>query len=109
MPTTKLTLDCSPFEEYTFEIEFNYTPFRPGRYSGPPEDCYPDEPEELEITSIKITDCPFISPDVELLPLITDDAMESIYDAVLSDLPGSLEVDIPERDICVDYSPEDAP
>ena len=29
----------------TLEVEF--TPGSPGRYSGPPEDCYPDDPAEL--------------------------------------------------------------
>lgn len=28
-------------------ITFDYIPGRPGRYSGPPENCYPDEPGEF--------------------------------------------------------------
>jgi hypothetical protein len=30
-------------------VEFTYRAGRPGRFSGPPEDCYEDEPEEIEI------------------------------------------------------------
>lgn len=36
-------------EQYTLEVEItSYTPGRSGVFSGPPEHCYPDEPEELE-------------------------------------------------------------
>lgn len=35
-----------------FDAEISYTPATPGRYSGPPEDCYPDDPAELEILSL---------------------------------------------------------
>ena len=28
------------------------TPFRRGRYTGPPEDCYPNEGGEVDITSV---------------------------------------------------------
>lgn len=31
-----------------------YTPFQRGRYSGPPEDCYPDEPAEVEFTKFEV-------------------------------------------------------
>ena len=34
------------------DVHFTYYPARPGRISGPPEDCYPDEPSELEIEQI---------------------------------------------------------
>lgn len=36
----------------TFDAEVSYSPMIPGRYSGPPENCYPDEPAELEILSL---------------------------------------------------------
>lgn len=35
-----------------FEAEVDYLPMIPGRYSGPPEDCYPDEAAEISITSL---------------------------------------------------------
>jgi len=28
----------------------HYAPRLPGRYSGPPESCYPDDPEEIDFT-----------------------------------------------------------
>jgi len=34
--------------EYTFEVDVDVTPGAPGRLSGPPEDCYPPEPAEVE-------------------------------------------------------------
>ena len=37
----------------TFDAEVSYTPATPGRYSGPPEDCYPDDPAELDFISLE--------------------------------------------------------
>ena len=39
------------------EVDFNYSPFVPGKYFGPWEDSYPDEPEEVEIQAVR---CPAI-------------------------------------------------
>ena len=36
-----------------FDAEISYTPATPGRYSGPPEDCYPDEAAELDFISLE--------------------------------------------------------
>lgn len=36
-------------------ITFDYTPYDPGRTSGPPENCYPPEGGDAEITSIITT------------------------------------------------------
>ena len=33
-------------------IAYDYSPAQRGRYSGPPEDCYPDEPAEVDITDV---------------------------------------------------------
>ena len=40
--------------ELEVEVEYEYSPFVAGRLSGPPEDCYPDEPEELTISAVYI-------------------------------------------------------
>jgi len=29
--------------EAELQVEYEYEPYRPGRYSGPPEDCFPSE------------------------------------------------------------------
>ena len=39
------------FDAFELEIEFDYNPGDPGRTSGPPENCYPPEGEEFEITA----------------------------------------------------------
>ncbi|MBY0277913.1 hypothetical protein K2Z84_21475 [Candidatus Binatia bacterium] len=43
--------------EIEVEIEGNATPVVPGRYSGPPELCYPDEGGEAEIESSVCSCC----------------------------------------------------
>jgi hypothetical protein len=35
-------------------IEYEYSPGKPGRISGPPEDCYEDEPEELAVIQVLV-------------------------------------------------------
>ena len=109
MPTMQLTQEVYPFDEYTFIIEYDYTPPQRGRYSGPPEDCYPDEPEELEITSVKLRDCPFVAPDTELMTFIYSDAMDTLHAAVLDHIHDNPDDqgDIPDHTIYRDYGPED--
>lgn len=41
-------------EEIVIDVEFTYHPGTPGRYSGPPEYCYPAEPGEIEIVSARV-------------------------------------------------------
>lgn len=33
---------------------YYYTLYQRGRYSGPPEDCYPDEPAEVEFVKFEV-------------------------------------------------------
>ena len=49
--TTTVTLDCGPFGEVEFNVEYEYSYDR-GRVSGPPEDCYPPS-EELDILQVR--------------------------------------------------------
>lgn len=45
------------FNGYQFRLEeYDYIPGIPGRYSGPPEHCFPDEPPELEPVKLLIED-----------------------------------------------------
>lgn len=45
--------------EMTYELDLKYTveiePFVPGKYTGPPEDCYPDEGGYASLTKVWIT------------------------------------------------------
>lgn len=38
-------------EDFTVRGEATYYPGRPGKYYGPPEQCYEDEPAEVDIES----------------------------------------------------------
>lgn len=48
--TITFTIEWAGLE---FEGTASYTPGDPGRLSGPPEKCYPPEPAEVEVTSLK--------------------------------------------------------
>lgn len=106
MATKTITVEATLFGEVEFVMTYEYTPFRPGRFSGPPEDCYPDEPEELEIESIENTSS--ILPDGNLMNILEDDFIELLKDRLLDAIHDDF-VDIDPSDICVDYDPEDAP
>jgi hypothetical protein len=70
------TIDLGPLVgEYDAQIEYAYTPARRGRYSGAPEDCYPDEPEELEVISVAVGGSDMTS--LLAFPLERDDAFRS--------------------------------
>ena len=75
------TVDLGILGEIDLEVEYLYSPSVPGRYSGPPEDCYPDEPSEVEVISVKC-DCVIISGTLGslLISAIEDD--ESFLEAV---------------------------
>lgn len=40
--------------EKEYEISGTVSPFIRGRYTGPPDQCFPDEGGEVEVTSIKL-------------------------------------------------------
>ena len=49
-PAAEDSEDASETLEVT--VKANYIPGSPGRFSGPPEHCYPEEPAEVELLSI---------------------------------------------------------
>jgi len=69
-------------------VSFDYYPGDPGRTYGPPENCYPPEPDEIEILSVKIND-----EEVEL----TEDELEKLEDRIYNDA-GDLYAQVLESD-----------
>lgn len=59
--------------EIECECEFDFQPFIPGVLSGPPERCYPDEPEDYDPTKLTYS-LLGVEYDIScLLPLLEDD------------------------------------
>lgn len=50
--TTTIELDVT--------VDYTYTPATAAYLSGPPENCYPEDPEEAEITSVMLGDIDII-------------------------------------------------
>jgi hypothetical protein len=57
--------------EFDIEVEYTYTPRIPGYLSGSPENCYPEEPECAEITSVTAN-------GVDILNALTTKQLESL-------------------------------
>ena len=72
-----------------FTAEVNYTPGTSGRVTGPPEDCYPPEPSEVEFISL---DC---GQDTAMF-LLYSDRSEWIHEAALTALEKTLEDEGPD-------------
>ena len=70
--------------EFPVTVEYDYTPEDIGRVSGPPEYCYPPEPEQFEITKLLINGQ---ESNIEL----TDAQYESIKDEALREMCESRE------------------
>jgi hypothetical protein len=51
---TLLPLNFGILGELIVPVTFDYRPGRPGRYYGPPEDCYPDEPFKIDILEVTL-------------------------------------------------------
>ena len=80
-----------------FIVEGTFYPGRPGRVSGPPENCIPDEPDEIDIEKVTLA----ILPDVDILGIISEQALDTIYAAteekIAADILDTLE-DYPDPD-----------
>ena len=54
MSTTTYTVDLGILGEIDALVTYEYSPPQSGKYSGPPEDCYPDEDAELTVTNVQV-------------------------------------------------------
>lgn len=82
MASTTITVyrTDSAGEEQEIEVEVSGTVhIRPGRYSGPPEDCYPDE-SEVDNVQATVDGQPFELTDGEY-----DDAVERLFERAEED------------------------
>lgn len=73
--------------EVPMEFEVNIEPFRRGRYTGPPEHCYPDEGGTAEIVKA------LVATDTETLTLWRRDLVEILDEDTVSEF----EVDLYEQ------------
>lgn len=83
-------------EHKGMEITAHYTAGVQGRFSGPPEDCYPSEPAEVEIEEVCVSDwdefaewwgangeTPVFAPSLDtLLDKLADREFDEVYEAV---------------------------
>jgi len=65
----------------SFEAEVTYTPITPGKFTGPPEDCYPDEGGDVEFETLECegNDALFLL-DSRVADDIYEAAMEAAYE-----------------------------
>jgi len=70
----ELTVDAENDITEFFDVEFDYIPPVAGEYLAAPENCYPSEPDEIEITKITIEGL----PDVECTDDLNLDEVEEL-------------------------------
>ncbi len=58
------------------EVYFEYYKGSPGRLHAAPEDCYPEEPPELELESVCID-------EVNIMSLMDEDILDMVVDKIL--------------------------
>ncbi len=74
--------------EVTVYIRGNVTPYVRGRYSGPPEDCYPDEGGDVEDVEAWVESDTGDVPDFKLTPEEQVLAVEALPNVAAEDDSG---------------------
>lgn len=79
---------CAPVEGIDVEadllVDVDYAPPAGGRTSGPPEDCYPDEPADLDVLETRIAETGRAvawTPSREQVEALLDAAHDAFEDA----------------------------
>ena len=72
-----------------YKIEYTFIPGTAGQCDGPPEACYPEEPDELDILAIEWQTIGYannepVSVWVNILPVISEGDFEEIYSLVMA-------------------------
>lgn len=63
-------------------VEGDYDPGCPGRYSGPPEHCYPADPAEFYITGVYVEH----SSNINIVEHLTESTLEHLTELALAAL-----------------------
>ncbi len=93
----RLNPETQEYDELEIEVTGTATPFVRGRYSGPPEKCYPDEGGEIEDLAATHKGKPF-----ELTSAEEDKAIEALQE-VASDVDEGPDPDDYDDDFEPDY------
>jgi len=72
-------------DDVEFEVEFNYTPSKPGKFTGPWESSYPDEPAAIELEGVYLIH--FSSGShINLADLLSIEAFGKITEKLLGEM-----------------------
>lgn len=69
---------CYVENDYEIDLEVfgTFIPGSPGRLSGPPEFCYPAEPDDFEVETVT-------HEGSDILPLMSDEVVETVIELAI--------------------------